>query len=190
MSTRVLKESRSAHLRQGARQDRAQLAGVPTGAGWLRNRPISVASPSGSPAQDTAQIEWGTQVFSDQRCSLCHSIAGTGRKKGELDAVGSKLTGALGLLEEIGRHPDAARPIIAGTQYRFCELELAARSEMIVTLDDFLRRRTKIAQIISRADLRQADGLLRACKILFGADAQERYDEYFAGATTENAGMM
>ena len=89
--------------------------------------------------------------------------------------------GAFGLLEEIGRHPDAARPIIAGTQYRVCELELAARSEMIVTLEDFLRRRTKIAQIIRRSDLRQADGLLRACKILFGADAQERYDEYFAG---------
>ena len=61
---------------------------------------------------------------------------------------------------------------------------------MIVTLEDFLRRRTKIAQIIRRADLRQADGLLRACKILFGADAQERYDEYFAGATTENTGRM
>ena len=90
-------------------------------------------------------------------------------------------TGAFGLLEEIGRHPDAATPIIAGTEYRRCELEFAARSEMIVTLEDFLRRRTKIAQIVRRADLRKADGLLRACEILFGVDARERHDEYFAG---------
>ena len=50
---------------------------------------------------------------------------------------------------------------------------------MIVTLEDFLRRRTKIAQIVRHADLRKADGLLRACEILFGATARERYDEYF-----------
>ena len=90
-------------------------------------------------------------------------------------------TGAFGLLEDIGRHPDAAAPIIEGTEYRRCELEFAARSEMIVTLEDFLRRRTKIAQIMRRPDLRKADGLLRACEILFGAAARERYDEYFAG---------
>ena len=49
-----------------------------------------------------------------------------------------------------------------------------------MTLEDFLRRRTKLAQIVRAADLRKADGLLRACEILFGADARERYDAYFA----------
>jgi len=34
----------------------------------------------------------GEQVFTAQKCSLCHSIAGKGNAKGPLDGVGSKLT--------------------------------------------------------------------------------------------------
>lgn len=33
----------------------------------------------------------GIKVFADQKCSLCHSIAGKGNAKGALDAVGAKL---------------------------------------------------------------------------------------------------
>jgi len=33
----------------------------------------------------------GMKVFADQKCSLCHSIAGKGNAKGALDAVGAKL---------------------------------------------------------------------------------------------------
>lgn len=39
-------------------------------------------------AQDTAK---GAKVYADQKCSLCHSIAGKGNAKGALDDVGSKL---------------------------------------------------------------------------------------------------
>jgi mono/diheme cytochrome c family protein len=35
----------------------------------------------------------GEKVYADQKCSLCHSIAGKGNAKGALDEVGSKLTG-------------------------------------------------------------------------------------------------
>ncbi len=38
-------------------------------------------------AQDSAA---GAKVFADQKCSLCHSIAGKGNVKGALDEVGSK----------------------------------------------------------------------------------------------------
>jgi mono/diheme cytochrome c family protein len=38
-------------------------------------------------AQDSAA---GAKVFADQKCSLCHSIAGKGNVKGPLDEVGSK----------------------------------------------------------------------------------------------------
>jgi mono/diheme cytochrome c family protein len=34
----------------------------------------------------------GEQVFTAQKCSLCHSIAGKGNAKGSLDGVGSKLS--------------------------------------------------------------------------------------------------
>ena len=42
-------------------------------------------------AQDTAK---GAKVYADQKCSICHSIAGKGNPKGSLDEVGSKLTAA------------------------------------------------------------------------------------------------
>lgn len=34
----------------------------------------------------------GKKVYADQKCSVCHSIAGAGNKKGALDKVGSKLS--------------------------------------------------------------------------------------------------
>jgi mono/diheme cytochrome c family protein len=36
----------------------------------------------------------GEKVFTDQKCSLCHSVAGKGNAKGSLDGVGSKLSEA------------------------------------------------------------------------------------------------
>ena len=42
-------------------------------------------------AQDAATLEKGKQVYSAQKCQVCHSIAGVGNKRGALDEVGSKL---------------------------------------------------------------------------------------------------
>ena len=50
---------------------------------------------------------------------------------------------------------------------------------MIVRLDDFLRRRSKIALVERRDTIRNAPGLMEACQILFGDAAQARFDEYF-----------
>ena len=36
----------------------------------------------------------GQQLFTDQKCTLCHSIGDKGNKKGPLDDVGSKLSSA------------------------------------------------------------------------------------------------
>ena len=44
-----------------------------------------------SAAQDAAA---GAKVFVDQKCSLCHSVAGKGNAKGPLDEVGTKLSAA------------------------------------------------------------------------------------------------
>jgi mono/diheme cytochrome c family protein len=40
-------------------------------------------------AQDLAK---GAQVYADQKCSVCHAIAGKGNAKGPLDDVGRKLS--------------------------------------------------------------------------------------------------
>ena len=33
----------------------------------------------------------GEKLYADQKCSLCHSVAGKGNAKGSLDGVGTKL---------------------------------------------------------------------------------------------------
>src|SRR5262245_50734786 len=45
-----------------------------------------------SAAAQDAKVTKGQQVFTAQKCSLCHSIAGKGNAKGSLDDVGSKLS--------------------------------------------------------------------------------------------------
>lgn len=87
---------------------------------------------------------------------------------------------AIVLLEDIRRDPRQAELLIEGTEYIRCELTQAARREMIVKLDDFLRRRSKIALVLPREAMRDSAGLREACEILFGAEAQEKFAEYFA----------
>lgn len=49
---------------------------------------LSVAAPA--LAQDAKAK--GEKLFVDQKCTLCHSIAGKGNAKGSLDGVGGKLS--------------------------------------------------------------------------------------------------
>jgi glycerol-3-phosphate dehydrogenase len=77
-----------------------------------------------------------------------------------------------------------AEVLIIGTEYIRAEIHHAARSEMVTRLADFLRRRSKIALIERTEVIARSPGLLEACQILFGAEAQARLDEYFVA--TEN----
>ena len=86
---------------------------------------------------------------------------------------------AIGLLENIREDLEMAEPLIEGTDYIRCELSQAARREMIVTLEDFLRRRSKLALVARHEDLKNSQGLKDACEILFGENAPERWEEYF-----------
>jgi glycerol-3-phosphate dehydrogenase len=88
--------------------------------------------------------------------------------------------GALSLLEDIRQDPHMAEVLIHGTEYIHCEIHHAARHEMVTKLEDFLRRRSKIALIERPAAIRANPGLMEACQILFGAEAQAKFDEYFA----------
>ena len=53
---------------------------------WLAMFVLGAASAA---AQDVAK---GEQVYTAQKCSICHSVAGKGNQKGPLDGVGSKLS--------------------------------------------------------------------------------------------------
>ena len=43
-------------------------------------------------AQDKAAQ--GKKVYTDNKCSVCHSVAGEGNKKGPLDGIGAKVSAA------------------------------------------------------------------------------------------------
>jgi hypothetical protein len=56
---------------------------------------------------------------------------------------------------------------------------------MVVKLEDFLRRRSKIALVIRREDLERSAGLVEACRLLFGAGADRALAEW--RGTTDDA---
>ena len=86
---------------------------------------------------------------------------------------------AFELLAEIREDPRQAEVLIKGTDYLRCEIQLAKRQEMIVKLEDFLRRRSKIALVVRRNNIRHAEGLMEACEMLFGDQARQKFAEYF-----------
>ncbi len=86
---------------------------------------------------------------------------------------------APGLLERIRADARQAEVLVEGTGYLRCELAHAVEHEMVVELEDLLRRRSDMAMVTRAGDLRAAPGVREACEALFGARAQEKLDEYF-----------
>ncbi|BBI61427.1 hypothetical protein HSBAA_27330 [Vreelandella sulfidaeris] len=86
---------------------------------------------------------------------------------------------ALPMLEKIRQDPAQGEILIEGTEYIRCELEHARDHEMITQLEDFLRRRAKVSLVVHHEQLRQSKGLKEACRVLFGDDADEHFNNYF-----------
>jgi mono/diheme cytochrome c family protein len=61
-----------------------------------RHSILAVALGIGLAATASAQdkVAQGEKTYAEQKCSVCHSIADKGNKKGPLDSVGSKLSEA------------------------------------------------------------------------------------------------
>ena len=45
---------------------------------------------AGTAAAQDAKADKGAKVYADQKCSICHAIAGKGNAKGSLDDIGTK----------------------------------------------------------------------------------------------------
>ena len=93
---------------------------------------------------------------------------------------------ALELIEDIRCNPRQAERLMKDAEYLRCEIEHTARYEMITKLEDFLRRRSKITQVVRNEDIINAPGLMEACKIFFGDQAQEKLDEYVDSLSKDN----
>ena len=63
------------------------LTAVFTLASWLTITPVAHA-------QDAAAVKRGQEVYTAQKCQICHSISGKGAKASPLDGVGTKLSAA------------------------------------------------------------------------------------------------
>lgn len=70
------------------------------------------------------------------------------------------------------------QPLLEGDDLLRAEVRLAARDEMVETLEDFLRRRTLLALTHGRAALLADPGLPVLARLLFGAAADQRLQEY------------
>lgn len=77
---------------------------------------------------------------------------------------------------------DATEYPFDGLEFMRCELEYAAEQEMVVKLEDFLRRRSMIEQTTRREALLHGDGLREICRALFADNAQAKLDEYLSTA--------
>jgi glycerol-3-phosphate dehydrogenase len=86
---------------------------------------------------------------------------------------------AIPMLDAIEKDPRMAEILIEGSGIRRCEIDHLAEHELIVKLEDYLRRRSKLALLVSQETLKQSEGLLEACEKLFGDEAGAKYDEYF-----------
>jgi glycerol-3-phosphate dehydrogenase len=85
---------------------------------------------------------------------------------------------AFSMLEAIRDDPRMGEDIMDSADYLRVELHLAATTEMITRLEDFMRRRSKIEQVVRDEDIRSSTGLDEVAQILFGDDAERRLREY------------
>jgi glycerol-3-phosphate dehydrogenase len=85
---------------------------------------------------------------------------------------------AFSMLEAIRADRSMAEDVLGGTDYLRVELYLAASTEMVTRLEDFMRRRSKIEQVVPDADIGDSDGLREVARILFGDQAEAKLAEY------------
>ncbi|MEM1175574.1 MAG: glycerol-3-phosphate dehydrogenase/oxidase [Pseudomonadota bacterium] len=91
---------------------------------------------------------------------------------------------AFEMLESIRANPDNAKRMIEDAEYLRCEIEQTARREMITKLEDFMRRRSKISLVVRDDDLKDSPGLLDACRVFFGDEAEDKLKEYWQSQST------
>ncbi len=84
------------------------------------------------------------------------------------------------LLKRLEDHPDQARELLPGTGVLECEVRHAAAHQMVVTLEDFLRRRTLLEMTRGRDFLLKSKGAREICRILFGPTADQHWEDYLA----------
>ncbi|WP_447556344.1 glycerol-3-phosphate dehydrogenase/oxidase [Vreelandella sp. EE22] len=137
---------------------------------------------------NTPRVRWYGEPASDVKASFMQKAQAMKLDRLTADTSTEKLSSrlwrrygaeAFPMLDRIREDATQAQLLIEGTEYIHCELEYARDHEMITQLEDFLRRRAKVSLVVHRDELERSEGLRKACRILFGDEAQARLDAYF-----------
>ena len=94
---------------------------------------------------------------------------------------------AFDMLETIRADPSMGEDVMGSADYLRVEIYQAAEHEMVVTLDDFMRRRSKIDLVVRDHRQVDSDGMREVARILFGDDAERRLAEYLEAKSTQDA---
>lgn len=93
---------------------------------------------------------------------------------------------AFQLLEQIDTDPCALEKPIEEIEYTRCEIQLMAQTEMIASLDDFLRRRSKVTQVLSEQAVLSHPGLAELSQLLFGDRGEAQIARYREAVSKSN----
>ena len=85
---------------------------------------------------------------------------------------------AFEMIDDIRSDPSMGEDIMDSADYLRVELHHAAKDEMVTRLDDFLRRRSKISQVVPASEISRENGLDEVAEVLFGDRAEEKLAEY------------
>ena len=129
----------------------------------------------GEPAQPTRQ-----EFYRQARLMKLDDL----RHKPDVEPLSDRLWRRYGrrafeMLDEIRANPEMGKDIMENADYLRVELHVAAGTEMITKLEDFMRRRSKISQVVPEDVVRESAGVREVAEILFGDEADERLVEYF-----------
>ena len=86
---------------------------------------------------------------------------------------------AFEMLEMIRQDSSVSEPLFPEAENLICEIHLIAKKEMIVSLADLLRRRTRLALLFHHDFLKNSKNLKEAASIIFGKQTENQWSEYF-----------
>jgi len=89
---------------------------------------------------------------------------------------------ALSVLDGLAEDRALAEPLFPGADFVRGELRVVAEKEMVVTLEDLLRRRTMLSLVLCREILAAAPGLEEAARVLFPGDPEMALDRFRSAA--------
>ena len=94
---------------------------------------------------------------------------------------------ALNILESILRDKSSSKIVLPPERICRAELEMIRNQEFVESLDDFLRRRTCLAQTYRLEEMASMPGILETCSILFDGLGAEKYEDYFRTSIAHRA---